>query len=127
MSEGASNKVDVTVLGATGYTGGLVCEFLATQAGAEGRSWAVAGRRKDALDELVKAHGAVSAVTADCTSEADCRKLAGSSRVVLNLAGPYYERAEPLVKACVEAGTHYLDLSGELIFVRDLIDAYHAT
>jgi short subunit dehydrogenase-like uncharacterized protein len=127
MSTTETNNVDVSLLGATGYTGRLVCDYLGKRAAQTGQTFAVAGRRKEALEELADQHGAVTTITADCTSDEDCRALAESSRVVLNLAGPYYHRAEPLIAACARAGTHYFDLSGELVYVRELIDAHHET
>ncbi|MFN3232992.1 MAG: saccharopine dehydrogenase family protein [Alphaproteobacteria bacterium] len=119
------NQVDVAILGATGYTGRLVCDYLGKRAEDAGRTWSVAGRRKEALDELVDKHGAASAIIVDCENEADCTALAETAKVVVNIAGPYYERAEKIVAACARSGTHYFDLTGELVFVRGLIDQFH--
>jgi short subunit dehydrogenase-like uncharacterized protein len=118
-------EFDVVVVGATGYTGQRVCEYLARRAPQTGQSWAVAGRNAETLAPLARAHGAAGMVTADCTDPAGAAELAIRGAVVANLAGPYYRRAETLVGACAEAGTHYLDLTGELVFVRGLIDRFH--
>ncbi len=119
------NQVDVVVLGATGYTGRLVSEYLGGRAGEAERTWSVAGRRKEALDALVEQHGASSAIVVDCENNDDCAELAETAKVVVNIAGPYFERAEKIVGACARAGTHYFDLTGELVFVRGLIDQFH--
>ncbi|MDA0338959.1 MAG: saccharopine dehydrogenase NADP-binding domain-containing protein, partial [Proteobacteria bacterium] len=124
--QGDMDKVDVIVLGATGYTGRLVCEYLRDRAPEAGQTWGVAGRRKDALDALAAEFGANSVVVGDCTNDEDCEAFAAAGKTIANLAGPYYHRAEKIVGACARAGTHYLDLTGELVFVRDIIDQYHA-
>ncbi|MEN3953398.1 saccharopine dehydrogenase NADP-binding domain-containing protein [Iodidimonas sp. SYSU 1G8] len=120
------SEFDVIVLGATGYTGQRVCEYLARRALETGQRWAVAGRRMDTLSPLVERFGAFGAIAADCTQTTGAADLAARGRIIANLAGPYYGRAEPLVGACAAAGTHYLDLTGELIFVRGIIDRFDA-
>ena len=51
--------------------------------------------------------------------------MAQSCRVVASTVGPYLKYGRDLVKACVEAKTHYCDLTGEFPFVREMIDKYH--
>src|SRR5205807_5983482 len=46
-------------------------------------------------------------------------------KVVLNLVGPYTRFGRPVIEACVEGGSHYADLTGEMPFVRRIIDALH--
>jgi short subunit dehydrogenase-like uncharacterized protein len=53
------------------------------------------------------------------------RALAESTRVVLTTVGPYLEHGEPLVAACAEAGTDYVDLTGEPEFVDQMYVRYH--
>ncbi|MGE0667534.1 MAG: trans-acting enoyl reductase family protein [Sphingomonadales bacterium] len=118
---------DVIVVGASGYTGQRVCEYLSGRARDIGKRWAVAGRRAEVLAPLAEAHGASGAIAADCTVADEAAELASHCAAIANLAGPYYGRAETLVGACAAAGTHYLDLTGELVFVRDIIDRFHDT
>lgn len=120
-------EFDVIVVGASGYTGQRVCEYLAGRARETGQRWAVAGRRAEVLAPLAETHGASGAIAADCTDPGAAAVLAARGAVIANLAGPYYGRAETLVGACAAAGTHYLDLTGELVFVRDVIDRFHDT
>jgi short subunit dehydrogenase-like uncharacterized protein len=121
------DKYDVIVLGATGYTGLRVCEYLQDRAKETGQTWAVAGRSADTLQPLVDQYGADGLIVADCNIEAECDTLVAQGKALANLAGPYYGRAEKVVGACARAGVHYLDLTGELIFVRSIIDDYHET
>ena len=74
---------------------------------------------------LAARHGASGAIVADCTIPGEAAELAARGAAIANLAGPYFGRAETLVGACVDAGTHYLDLTGELVFVRGIIDRFH--
>ena len=114
---------DIVLYGATGFTGGLVADYLMRNM-PEGGSWAVAGRNRTKLDALV-ARLAVSkpdvpapeVVLADTEDPVSLAKLARSAKVVITTVGPYLEYGEPLVAACAEAGTDYVDLAGEPEFV----------
>ena len=59
---------------------------------------------------------------ADATDPASLAALAGATRVVVTTVGPYARYGLPLVEACARAGTHYADLTGEVLFVREAID-----
>ena len=52
--------------------------------------------------------------------------MASRARVVLNLVGPYTLHGRPVIEACVAGGAHYVDLTGEIPFVRQMIDAFDA-
>jgi short subunit dehydrogenase-like uncharacterized protein len=54
------------------------------------------------------------------------RDIATSARVVVTTVGPYINYGEPLVAACAEAGTDYVDLTGEPEFVDLMYLKYHA-
>lgn len=120
----AERAHDVVVFGATGFTGALTAAYLSRHADA-GTRWALAGRSADKLarvrDEL---QVDVPLVVADTARPASLRELAESARVVITTVGPYIEYGEPLVRACAEAGTAYVDLTGEPE-VRDLMYVLH--
>ena len=63
-------------------------------------------------------------VVADAADTASVDALAASTRVVATTVGPYAKYGKPLVAACAESGTHYADLTGEVGFVRDVIDSF---
>ena len=90
----------------------------------------LAGRSQDRLEQVRAGLGAAAAkwplIVADSADPASLGTLAGSARVVVTTVGPYRPRGLPLVAACAEAGTDYIDLSGEVLFQRDSIDRYHA-
>jgi short subunit dehydrogenase-like uncharacterized protein len=127
---GAVREHDVVLFGATGFVGRLVAEDLAAHAPA-GCRIALAGRSRERLERVRTALPGEArqwpVVTADAADPAALRSLARSARVVATTVGPYARYGLPLVQACVEAGTHYADLTGEVLFVRDAIDRCHET
>ncbi|MFC5833098.1 saccharopine dehydrogenase family protein [Nonomuraea insulae] len=104
---------DVVLFGATGFTGALTAAYLARAAG-PGTRWALAGRDRGKLERL----GLEAPILlADATDPASLAGLARQTRVLATTVGPYVRHGEPLVAACADAGTHYLDLTGEPEFV----------
>ena len=63
-------------------------------------------------------------VLADSTDALSLARLANAARVVVSTVGPYRPHGLALVEACATAGTHYADLAGELLFMRESIDRY---
>ena len=105
--------LDLVLLGATGFTGGLVAEHLARRVPA-GTRWALGGRDRGRLEALRRRLGVdVEVVVADVEDRASVRRLAESARVVGTTVGPYVEHGDPVVAACAAAGTDYADLAGE--------------
>ncbi|GHC82367.1 saccharopine dehydrogenase [Nocardiopsis terrae] len=124
---------DIVLFGATGYTGALTAEYLATNAPRELR-WAVAGRDRDKLEALRAELAEIDPdrplpdlLLADAGDAASIRNLAASARVVVTTVGPYSEYGEPLVAACAAEGTDYVDLCGEPAFVDRMYVRHHAT
>jgi short subunit dehydrogenase-like uncharacterized protein len=119
-------QYDVVLLGATGFTGELTAAYLAKNAPA-GLKWALAGRNKTKLEAVREKLGVdIDLVIADVGDAETLRALAESTRIVVTTVGPYIRYGEPLVAACAEAGTDYLDLTGETEFVDKMYVAYHA-
>jgi len=114
-----SRQYDVVLLGATGFTGTLTAQYLAKHAPPE-LKWAVAGRNRQKLEAM--GH---DVVVADVTDKDSLKALAESTRVVATTVGPYIQYGEPLVAACADAGTDYLDLTGETEFLDRMYVGYH--
>jgi short subunit dehydrogenase-like uncharacterized protein len=116
---------DITVYGATGFVGRLLAAYLAGAAPAGSRI-ALAGRSRSRLEqvraELPAAAHDWPLVEADSTDAASLAALAASTRVLATTVGPYVRHGLPVVEACARAGTHYADLTGEVLFVRRAID-----
>ena len=133
MASSADRDLDIVVLGATGFTGALTAEYLARHAPADLR-WALAGRSQDKLaqvrDRLAGIDPALADLPllhADVTDPSSLADVAGRTKVVVTTVGPYLQFGEPLVAACAEAGTDYVDLTGEPEFVDEMYLKHHAT
>eukprot|EP00930_Biecheleria_cincta_P096977 TRINITY_DN88737_c0_g1_i1.p1 TRINITY_DN88737_c0_g1~~TRINITY_DN88737_c0_g1_i1.p1 ORF type:complete len:474 (-),score=87.72 TRINITY_DN88737_c0_g1_i1:65-1486(-) len=119
----------LVVYGATGYTGCLICEHLdalLSLPDAPPYRWAVAGRNKKKLDKLASKCKSSPEVIVACDRES-LEAMAESCSVVVNAAGPYILSGTTVVKACVEKKTHYIDVTGELVWMRRMIDYHHKT
>ena len=121
---------DLTLYGATGFVGRVTARHLAEQAPA-GVRIALAGRSLPRLEALQRELGPRAAnwllVTASAEEPERLRAMAKATRVVATTVGPYAKWGMPLVEACARSGTDYADLTGEVLFVRDSIRAWHAT
>ncbi len=127
MSNG--REFDLIVYGASGFTGRLVAEYLDQTYGGD-LNWALAGRNAEKLAAVRAEMGirdSVPVVTADADQPETLQALAERTRLVLTTVGPYQLYGEPLVKACAEAGTDYVDLCGEPAWMRQMIDRYGDT
>ncbi|AYV30808.1 MULTISPECIES: saccharopine dehydrogenase family protein [Streptomyces] len=114
---------DVVLFGATGFVGALTAEYLAEHAPTDCR-WALAGRDLGKLERLRErltvldpACADLPLLRADARDSGALRELAASTRVLATTVGPYIWYGAELVAACAEAGTDYLDLTGEPEFV----------
>ncbi|MFE0796744.1 saccharopine dehydrogenase family protein [Streptomyces mutabilis] len=115
----ADRPYDIVLFGATGFVGELTARYLAAHA-PEGLRWAIAGRSEEKLNrlrELLPGTPDVGVLRADVSEPGSVRELARQARVVATTVGPYVRYGDALVGACAEAGTDYLDLTGEPEFV----------
>lgn len=124
----SDREFDLVVFGATGFTGRLVAEYLAEQAREQPLRWAIAGRDRAKLEAVRAAIGAdVAVLVADAMDEGAMRLLAQRTRVVLSTVGPFAQYGSALVAACAGEGTDYCDTTGEVQWIRAMIDAHHET
>ena len=116
--------LDIIVYGATGFTGKLCVEYLASQE--RSTKWAIAGRNQEKLqkvaDELCPD---VEILIADSEDEDALDRLTQRTKVVLSTAGPFHRYGSKLVASCVKNNTHYVDITGENFWVKGLIDKHH--
>jgi len=118
---------DVVVHGATGFVGKLTAQYLAGAAPA-GTKLALGGRSREKLERVRDELGLDwPVVVADSADAAALRDLAESTTAVATTVGPYLRHGMELARACAAAGTHYADLTGEVLFMRKVIDECHAT
>jgi short subunit dehydrogenase-like uncharacterized protein len=126
-----SAEFDIVVYGASGFTGRLVAEYLASRPDGGDLKWAMAGRSLERLSEVREHSGPAAAdiplIKADAADPASLEAMLGRTRVVLTTVGPYQLYGSELVAACAASGTDYLDLCGEPVWMRHMIDAHDAT
>ncbi|MBS0528130.1 MAG: saccharopine dehydrogenase NADP-binding domain-containing protein [Proteobacteria bacterium] len=122
-----SAEFDIVVYGASGFTGQLVAEYLVAQYGGSDLKWAMAGRNLDKLASVRDAIGAprdLPLIAADASDPASLKAMVGRTASVLTTVGPYQLYGSDLVAACAASGTDYLDLCGEPVWMRQMIDAH---
>ena len=119
-----NREYDLIIYGASGFTGRLAVEYL--DENYSDLNWAIAGRNEDKLVNISKnSKCKPDYFIADSEDNENLLRIASKTRVIASLAGPFNKYSNNLVTQCVEAGTHYLDITGENIWVRDLIDKHH--
>ena len=125
-----SSKFDIVVYGATGFTGQLVAEYLAKNYKSDsGLKWALAGRSKDKLASVRDGIGAPAdtpLIVADAGDPVSLKAMVAQAKSIITTVGPYQLYGSELVAACAAAGTDYLDLCGEPLWMRKMIDAHEA-
>lgn len=126
----SSSKFDIVVYGATGFTGRLVAEYLATHYRDDKRlKWAMAGRSLDKLAQVRDEIGAAAdtpLIAADSSDSASLQAMIAQTRLVISTVGPYQLYGSDLVAACAASGTDYIDLCGEPVWMRQMIDKHEA-
>ncbi|WP_426752851.1 saccharopine dehydrogenase family protein [Myxococcus sp. Y35] len=132
MSQKPSAEFDIVVWGATGFTGRLVAEYLARSQDTHRARWALAGRDLGKLGKVRRELAAIAPscselplLIADARDAASLDALVPRTRVVCTTVGPYARYGSELVAACVRAGVSYCDLTGEVQWMRRMIDAHH--
>ncbi|KAH7408548.1 Saccharopine dehydrogenase-domain-containing protein [Phaeosphaeria sp. MPI-PUGE-AT-0046c] len=128
----AQREYELILLGATGYTGNLVAEWISTRL-PEDLKWAVAGRNTNKLQKVVDGLKQLNPDRKQpdiqtCELETDqLEALAKKTKLVVTTVGPcIMHYGEPVLAACANNGTHYLDCTGEIPWVYDMIAKYDA-
>jgi short subunit dehydrogenase-like uncharacterized protein len=129
----ANRQFDLILLGATGYTGKLTAEYITSNLPTNLR-WAVAGRNQSKLQSLIgdlkklnSSRNAPEIITVANLTTPDLAPIVRKAKVVINTVGPYHLYSTPVVEACAQNGTHYLDVTGETPWVKDMITKYEDT
>lgn len=129
MNTTTESGFDLVVFGATSFVGQILSHYLMDNYGV-GKSvnWAIAGRSEQKLStlkaELGQAAADLPVIVADVGDPPSLTAMCEKARVIISTVGPYALYGEPLVRACVETGTDYCDLTGEVQWIRRMIEAY---
>ena len=135
----------VVLYGATSFVGQITAHYLAQflsnkkstdDSEKSAVTWAIAGRDKEKLEklqsELSKAQNneetdkKVDIIIANSDDDTSLDEMTKQTQVIISTVGPYLKYGEPLIKSCVNNGTDYVDLTGEAIFIKDMMDKYQA-
>lgn len=121
-------EFDVVIWGATGFTGRLVAEYLAkAYKDDKNLKWAIAGRNQGKLRSVRKLIGAehIPTIVADSHDRASLDALVKRTKVICTTVGPYAKYGSELIAACIANKTDYCDLTGEVQWMRRMIDRHH--
>mmetsp|Transcript_113832 Transcript_113832/g.332571 ORF Transcript_113832/g.332571 Transcript_113832/m.332571 type:complete len:470 (+) Transcript_113832:47-1456(+) len=129
MDEAPGGRLyDLVIYGATGFTGCLLVEHLdavLSDRRALPHKWAIAGRDVEKLKQLSSRCKCEPDVLEASTDE-QIRDMADLCTVVVAAAGPFSLCGEPVIKACIEKHTHYIDVTGEVVWMAKMIRRYNA-
>ncbi len=118
-----NREFDVIIWGASGFTGRIATNYMHAQYGDGNISWAIAGRNEAKLDS-VRNQRDIDVLIANSDDEESLKELVQKTKVLLTTVGPYSKYGSKLVATCAEYGTDYCDLTGESLWMREMISAY---
>jgi short subunit dehydrogenase-like uncharacterized protein len=122
-------QYDVVLYGASGFTGRQTVQYFARNTRPSDVRWAIAGRNRQALEaarqQADENAGSVDILVADAQDQPAVDAIVSKTRVLLTTAGPFSLYGSKIVDACVRYKTHYVDITGETFWVRELIDRHH--
>jgi short subunit dehydrogenase-like uncharacterized protein len=110
----AASGTAVAVFGATGFTGRLIAAELQRH----GLPLLLAGRDAAKLAALSAQLGGAETMVASVGDQASLDAMATRARVLINCVGPFVDFGEPVVRAAIAAGAHYVDTTGEQPFLQ---------
>jgi len=115
---------DIIIYGATGFTGQLCVKYLSENA--TDIKWGIAGRNKKKLQKVLSDLSIdVSIFIADSDDQEALDQITNKTKVILTTAGPFHRYGSKLVKSCVKNSSHYVDITGESFWIREMIDKHH--
>ena len=117
--------LDIVVYGATGFTGKLCVKYLTENA--KDLRWAIAGRNSIKLSQVaIRFSPKTETLVADGDDEKALDAITGRTKVIISTAGPFHRYSSKLVASCVKNSTHYVDITGETFWIKEIIDKHHS-
>ncbi len=115
---------DIILIGATGFTGRRAARYL--KAHGKGLRIGIAGRNSERLNLLAAELGynENNVFVVNTLQKQQLDKVTVLSKIVISTAGPFSLYGEQVIASCVEHGTHYLDITGEVDFIHEMIEQY---
>ncbi|OAD56155.1 Saccharopine dehydrogenase-like oxidoreductase [Eufriesea mexicana] len=122
-------RLDFVIFGATGFTGKYAVKVAAQLAKEKKMKFGVSGRRKQALEAVVKEFASdiedVPILIADLKDQESLKNMTAQAKVLVNCSGPYRFYGEPVIKACIATHTHQVDVSGEPQYIESICLKYN--
>ncbi|GAQ06088.1 hypothetical protein ALT_3409 [Aspergillus lentulus] len=126
----SEKEFDLVLVGPTGYTGRLCAEHIVKNLPTN-LKWALAGRSVQKIEDIAKELRTLNPdrtapeILAVQLNRKELDPLVQRTNVIINCVGPYHLYSTPVVEACANHGTHYVDATGETPWVREIIQKYH--
>ncbi|KAH1922527.1 hypothetical protein KXW75_008463 [Aspergillus fumigatus] len=126
----SEKEFDLVLVGPTGYTGRLCAEHIVKNLPTN-LKWALAGRSVQKIEVIAKElktlnpDRAAPEILAVQLNRQELKPLVQRTKVIINCVGPYHLYSTPVVEACANHGTHYVDATGETPWIREIIEKYH--
>lgn len=123
-----TKNFDLILIGATGFTGRRAAAYLHDHA-PEDLNWAIAARNPEKLKAVAQKTGRSDdqMFVADTLNRDEVDEVVSKARIILTTVGPFSLYGEHIIASCAAHGTHYLDITGEVGFIRDMKQKYGET
>ena len=117
--------LDIVLYGATGFTGKLCVKYLTQNA--KDIKWAIAGRDRTKLSQVaIRFSAQVEKLIAHGDDQKALDEITKRAKVVISTAGPFHRYSSNLVASCVKNSSHYVDITGETFWIKEMIDKHHS-
>ncbi|CAG4987712.1 unnamed protein product [Parnassius apollo] len=123
------SRLDLVIFGATGFTGkNTLIECVRIDKRRPGLTWGIAGRSQSKLDGVLQEASiktgenlsSIPVILADVSDDSSLLAMCKRAKVLVNCCGPYKLHGEAVVSAAVRCRTHYVDVSGEPVFIQSM-------
>ena len=120
-----SKDIDIVIYGATGFTGKLCVKYLTEKA--KDLNWAIGGRDKTKLSQVaIRYYPIIERLVADGDDEEALDLITKRHKVIISTAGQFHRYGSKLVASCIKNSTHYVDITGETFWIKEMIDKHHS-
>lgn len=123
----ADKPFDLILIGATGFTGQRAARYLKKHA-PESLKWGIAARNPSKMQPLASELGISNdrCFRVDTTLRDEVESVVAKTRIIITTVGPFSLYGEEVIAACARLGTHYLDITGEVGFIKKMKDRYES-
>lgn len=123
----SSKPFDIILIGATGFTGKRAAHYLKDKTPVN-LKWGIAARNNNKLDRIADELSVTDdrRFIVDTTNTEQVESVVKQARIIITTVGPFSLYGEEVIAACSKFGTHYLDITGEVGFIKQMKDKYES-